>query len=127
MKIRTQQFGEIEFQEDKIINFENGMFGFERLNQFVWLSEENGIFTWLISIDEPEIVFPLFPINVLLDGFPERENHEAFGIIKLDKQPKNITINIKAPVYINHEEKKGYQKIIDSDKYPIDYQLFVEN
>ncbi|MBI9073192.1 MAG: flagellar assembly protein FliW [Melioribacteraceae bacterium] len=127
MKIRTQQFGEIEFEEEKIIEFKDGVLGFENLTKFLLLTEENSIFFWLTSIEEPEIVFPLFPVSILMEEYPEKENFEAFGIVRLDKEIKNITINLKGPVYISQEQKRGYQKIIDSDKYVIDYQLFVEN
>ncbi len=127
MKLKTDQFGEVEFQEEKIIFFENGILGFEELNRFLLISEDDGIFYWLTSIDQPEIVFPLFPINLLKDDYKQVENYEPFGIVKLDKDPEKITINLKAPIYINHNDKTGYQKIIDSDKLPVDYQLFVKN
>ncbi len=127
MKLQTDQFGEVEFQEEKIILFENGILGFEELKRYLLISEDDGIFYWLTSVDQPEIVFPLFPINLLQENYKQVENYEPFGIVKLDKDPANITINLKAPIYINHEEKTGYQKIIDSEKYPVDYQLFVKN
>lgn len=127
MKIRTQQFGEIEFEEEKIIEFKDGVLGFDNLRKFLLLTEENSIFFWLTSVEEPEIVFPLFPIKILMEEYPEKESYEAFGIVRLDKEIQNITVNLKAPVYISQENKSGYQKIIDSDKYIIDYQLFVEN
>ncbi len=127
MKLQTGQFGEVEFQEEKIILFENGILGFEELKRYLLISEDDGIFYWLTSVDQPEIVFPLFPINLLQENYKQVENYEPFGIVKLDKDPANITINLKAPIYINHENKTGYQKIIDSEKYPVDYQLFVKN
>ena len=91
------------------------------------LTEENGIFFWLTSVDEPEIIFPLFPLRVLDQDYPQEKDYEAFGIVKLDKEPSKININLKAPVYINQVKKAGYQKVIDSEKFPIDYSLFVEN
>ncbi len=127
MKLKTDQFGEVEFQEEKIISFENGILGFEELKRFLLISEDEGIFYWLTSVDQPEIVFPLFPINLLMENYKQNEGYEPFGIVKLDKDPANITINLKAPIYINHEDKNGFQKIIDSEAYPVDYQLFVKN
>lgn len=127
MKIKTVQFGEVEFDNEKVIKFKDGILGFEKFKKFILISEENGIFYWLTSIDEPEIVFPLFPVKLLFDDYPEREGFEGFGIVRLDKKPQNITVNLKAPVYLNQEKKAGYQKILDSEKFPVDYQLFVEN
>ena len=79
---------------------------------------------WLTSIEEPEIVFPLFAVNVIYNNYPKEEGFEAFGIVKLDREPENITVNLKSPVYINEKSKSGFQRIIDADSYPINYKLF---
>ncbi len=127
MKITTRQFGEIDVDENRIVTFSDGILGFEDLKKFVLITEENGIFFWLTSIDEPEVVFPLFPVRLLIDNCPQEEGCEAFGIVKLDKIPTNITINLKAPVYINQGKMSGFQKIIDKEDFAIDYVLFVDN
>ncbi|MCP5064793.1 MAG: flagellar assembly protein FliW [Ignavibacteriae bacterium] len=127
MKIQNEQFGEINFEEDSVIKFEDGLLGFEELKEFLLISEEEGLFLWLTSIDEPEIIFPIFSINVLQEKFETAESYEPFGIVKLDKDPENVTINLKAPVFINQVEKKGYQKLIDNEANVVDYPLFANN
>jgi len=126
MKIVTKQFGDLEFNEEIVIEFKDGIFGFEEYHKYILISEEDSLFYWLTNIEEPEIMFPLFSIRMLEDNYPQQEGHEAFGIVRMDKNPANITINMKAPVYISQNEKAGYQKILDNDKYLIDYKLFVE-
>jgi flagellar assembly factor FliW len=126
MKINTHQFGEIEYTEDLVINFNKGIFGFERFKKYLFIKTDNDLFFWLNSIDQPEIAFPLIGLRVIDDSYPEEESHEAFGIVKMNKNPLDVTVNLKAPVYINQDNKCGYQKIIDDDKYAIDYKLFVE-
>ena len=126
MKLITQQFGDIEFDEDRIIKFKEGIFGFENLENYLLIKTEDELFNWLNSIEEAEIVFPLFVINALDDGYPQVDGLEAFGIVTLNTDPAKITINLKAPVYIDLNKKTGYQKILDTDKYQIDYHLFVE-
>lgn len=127
MKLTTHQFGEIEFDEKIIIEFESGILGFDELKKFIVITEEDGIFYWLTSVDEPELVFPLYPMKVISENFPEVTGYEVFGIVKLDKNPGNITLNMKAPIYLSQDAKKGFQKIVDSDEFPIDYKLFIEN
>lgn len=127
MKIKNEQFGEIEFDEKSIINFKEGLLGFEELKQFLLISEKDGIFFWLTSIDQPEIIFPLFSINLIIENFTNETDKEPFGIVKLDQNPENITINLKAPVFINQEEKLGYQKIIDNEEFKVNYPLFTKN
>jgi flagellar assembly factor FliW len=127
MKIRNKQFGDIEFENETIIKFAEGILGFEELRQFLLVSEKDGFFFWLISIDEPEIIFPLFSIKLLQEKYKDDSELEPYGIVKLDKNPQNISINLKAPVLINQDDKIGFQKIIDNEEYPVDYPLFVNN
>jgi flagellar assembly factor FliW len=126
MKINTHQFGEIEFTEEKIISFENGLFGFEDLEKYLFIKPDDSFFYWLNSIDNPDIAFPMFGLRVIDDQFPQEDNFEAFGIVTLHSNPLNITLNLKAPVYINQDNKSGFQKIVDTDKYPVNYNLFSE-
>ncbi|MHB8930622.1 MAG: flagellar assembly protein FliW [Melioribacteraceae bacterium] len=126
MKINTHQFGEIEFTEEKIINFENGLFGFEYLKKYLFIKPDDSFFYWLNSIENPDIAFPMFGLRVIDDQFPQEDNFEAFGIVTLNPNPLNITLNLKAPVYINQNDKSGFQKIVDTDNYPVNYNLFSE-
>ncbi|NWF88849.1 MAG: flagellar assembly protein FliW [Ignavibacteriaceae bacterium] len=127
MKINTYQFGEVEFTEDRILKIPEGLFGFENLKRYLFIKTENDLFYWLNSVDEPEIAFPLVGLKVIDKDYPEMEEFEPFGIVKMSRIPTEITINLKAPIYINQNSKSGVQKIIDNDKYSIDYRLFVED
>ena len=126
MKLQTYQFGEIEFTEDKIITFNEGIFGFEEMKKYLFIKPDDSIFYWLTSIENPEISFPMFGVRVVNEHYPQEESHEAFGIVIMNNDPLKITINLKAPVYINQDAKSGFQKIIDSDDYPVYYNLFSE-
>ncbi len=127
MKLKTDQFGEIEFSEDLVLKFEEGLYGFEQLKKYLLIKTDDDLFYWLTSIDRPEICFPLVGTRIIDENFPEEEQFEAFAIVTLNKDPLQITANLKAPVYINQERKVGFQKIIDTDRYPINYKLFVES
>ncbi len=126
MKIQNKQFGEISFEQDSIIKFEEGILGFEELTKYLLISEKDGFFFWLTSIEQPEIIFPLFSIKLLEEEYVDEGETEPYGIVKLDKEPQNISINLKAPVFINHKEKVGHQTLIDSEDYAVDYPLFVK-
>lgn len=126
MKINTYQFGEIEYTDDLVVNFAEGLFGFENLHKYLFIKTEEELFYWLTSIEQPDIAFPLIGLRIIDEKFPVLEENEAFGIVIMSKNPVDVKVNLKAPVYINQDAKSGFQKIIDSDKYPIDYNLFVE-
>jgi len=126
MIINTHHFGEVEFNNDIVLKFGNGLFGFEDLNEFLLLRVGEDLFYWLISIKTPDIAFPMIGLRIVDENYPEEPENEAFGIVTLNKDPLKITVNLKAPVYINQEKKTGFQKILDSDRFNIDYRLFVE-
>jgi len=126
MKITTYQFGEIEFEKNSIISFEKGLFGFENLKKFLLIQTEENLFYWLNSIDEPEITFPLVSIEIIDDTFPKDGDKGVFGMVTLNPDPLKVTVNMKAPVYIDQNAKTGYQVILDEEKFKIDYNLFIE-
>jgi flagellar assembly factor FliW len=126
MQIKTNQFGVIEFEKELIFKFESGIFGFEQLKDYLMIKMENEVFFWLNSIEEPEISFPMIGLKMIDGNYPQEKEHEAFGIVNLNTDFLKITVNLKAPVYVNQTTKSGYQTILDSNKYPIKYHLFKE-
>ena len=40
MKLKTYHFGEIEYTEDLVINFAEGIFGFENLHKYLFIKAE---------------------------------------------------------------------------------------
>jgi len=124
MKINTIQFGEVEFDTANTITFADGILGFENLKTFLLIKTDDHLFYWLNSIEKPDIAFPMVGVRVIDENFPEQSGNEAFAIVTLSKDPLKITANLKAPVYINQDEKSGFQKVIDSDKYPVKFNLF---
>ncbi len=126
MKITTYQFGEIEFNEDSVISFPSGIFGFENLKKFLLVKTEEGLFHWLNSIEQPDIAFPVISLRIIDDAFPQVDNHEAFGVVTFNPDPLKVTVNMKAPIHIDQGNKLGYQTILDEDTFLINYNLFVE-
>jgi flagellar assembly factor FliW len=126
MQIKTNQFGILEFDSNIIIKFESGIFGFEQLKDYLLIKVDTDVLFWLNSIDEPEIAFPMIGLRLIDEGYPQEIEHEAFGIVNMNPEILKITVNLKAPVYINQTNKSGYQKILDSDKYPVKFNLFKE-
>ncbi len=126
MKLQTFQFGEVEYSEDLIIKFSSGLLGFENLKKYLLIKTDDDIFYWLYSIEEPEIAFPLVGASVLDENYPKVSNFEPFGIVTLNNDPLKVTVNLKAPVFINQETKNGYQKILEEQNYEVNYNLFIE-
>lgn len=123
INITTIHFGELEVPKENLLEFEEGILGFEDLKRFVIISEEETEpFKWLLSIDEPNIGFPivdpwLLDINYSPGKGFKLEEEALFSIITLGKADQNMTANLKAPIVINIKNNKGKQVILPNDKY----------
>lgn len=137
MKITTRQFGEIEFSEDMLIHFPKGIIGFEKCRRFLIINdEEYEPFRWLIAVDEQEIGFPVLnPFLVTCDYDKELPNRlvkkfvsgskalDIFCVVTLNGEGGRVTINLKSPIIIDYDEKRGEQVILASDAIPVAHPI----
>ena len=141
MKAATTLFGEIEIDESKIITFEDGIIGFPDMKKFTLIFDEEKegrpSISWLQSMDEPEIAFPVMdPLFVCETYNPsvEEELLKNLGTIKEDNLyvlvtvtvPQNIkelAVNLKAPIVINTDTRKASQIIVEDD-LPVRYRIY---
>ena len=141
MQIKTKDFGEVTIDDDKIIDFPNGIVGFPDLVQFTLIhDEEKGkdSIHWLQSIQEPAFAMPVIdPLLVCPDYNPEVEDELLKNIGELQPEetlilvtvtvPKDLTkmsVNLRGPIVINAAEKKATQVIVDGDEYPVKYPIY---
>lgn len=123
LKIKTLHFGEIEVESDKVFGFPDGLLGFENYNSFVLINhDDTAPLRWLISIDDPNIGFPLInPWMVDLEYNPGRninlESEAVFVVITLGNKERVMTANMKAPLVLEVNTREGRQIVMSSDKY----------
>ena len=141
MKAATRLFGEIEIDESKIITFEDGIIGFPDMKKFTLIFDEEKegrpSISWLQSMDEPEIAFPVMdPLFVCETYNPSVEDEllKNLGTVKEDNLyvlvtvtvPQNIkelAVNLKAPIVINTDTRKASQIIVEDD-LPVRYRIY---
>ena len=137
MKIVTRQFGEIEFSEDMLIHFPKGMIGFERCRRFLIINDEDyEPFRWLIAVDEEEIGFPVLNPFLVTKNFDKELPHrlvkrllnkeqtlDLFCVVTLNGEGGKVTINLKSPIVIDYDEKRGEQMILASDDVPVAHPI----
>ena len=139
-KLTTHHFGEIEFDEKRIINFPQGLPGFPDDMNFLLMSEneDEDTFFWLQSVDNGDVAFTLMNVyGVLPDYDPlvdEEEMKELgkiisapleiYNIAVIPEDVKQMRVNLRAPIVINMEAGLGRQVICSNDEYPIRYYIF---
>jgi len=142
MLVQTRHFGEIDLDEAKVLEFESGILGFEECKKYTLLydneKDDSPVISWLQSLDEPSLALPVVsPALVKPDYDPvvEDELLNTIGELTDDNLvilltltvPSDIskmTSNLKAPIIINSETKKGCQVIAENEDYMIKYGVY---
>jgi flagellar assembly factor FliW len=142
MKINSTRFGEIEINEDTIINFEKGILGFPKNKQFVLLdTDDTSPFKWLQSVENPNLAFVVTnPTLFVTDYQIDVEKNEMKDInvdnpddviilvlVTVPEDPSKMTANFKGPLIVNKNNRKGKQIIVDNPKFDIKFRLIPDN
>lgn len=139
MKINTRQFGEIEIDQDKIINVPLGIPGFKDKKRYVLLQkEETAPFLLFQCMDNPDLSFVVLDPVKILPGYTieekdlekivswDLENDEisCFVIVTIPNgKPEKMTANFMAPLVINNKIKEGLQIILQNSAYSHQHRL----
>ncbi len=142
MIIETRAFGTVDIDPAKIIHFENGIVGFPDLVDFALIYDvergNNAGIRWMQSIQEPAFALPVMdPLIVKPDYNPQVDDDMLKPLGKLvpdemlvlvtvtvPKDLKLMTVNLKAPLVINVEERKACQLVLDSDEYLVKFPVY---
>ncbi|MBE5906055.1 MAG: flagellar assembly protein FliW [Lachnospiraceae bacterium] len=140
MLVESRLFGEIEVDDSKIVYFENGIIGFPDLKNFAVIYDEekkDSKISWLQSMDEGAFALPVMNPTVIepgYDPFVEDELLKPLGelnsanlcvlvTVKVPSDLKKMSVNLKAPIIINIENRKGAQLIVEDD-YPVVKEIY---
>lgn len=142
MQLNTKHFGLIEIDENKIIDFPEGIPGFQEIKKFVILSSDDkgSPFQWLQAVDNPDLAFVvidprLFRPEYVVDvndaeieilNIQDPTNVLIYAIVVVPEDISKMTANLKAPVLINTENNRGKQIVMDKDDYKVKHYIMEE-
>ncbi|WP_167956055.1 flagellar assembly protein FliW [Anaerosporobacter faecicola] len=141
MLIKTRCFGEINLDDDKIITFQNGLMGFENYKNYTILyniEDTKSKISWLQSTEEPELAIPIISPAVVKEDYNPTvedevlkplgeltdENLVVFLVVTVPSDLEKTTVNLKAPIIINADTKKGCQIIAENSDYVVKYNIY---
>ena len=142
MEFTTKLFGKVNVEDDKIIEFPEGILGFPELKKFALLydNEKNtaGGFNFLVSVDEPAFMLPVVPALVVEPGYSPKftedieasigklteENALVLVTMTIPSDVTKMTVNLNAPIVINADAKKGIQSVIGNEDYDVKYPIY---
>ena len=139
MTIKTRDFGEQTFSEDKIITFPHGIFAFEDEHRFVMFSPlgDDKYPAWLQSVDNENLYFIVYAPEQIIDNYSVTADAESIAAAQLGENDepqylvlavvpdeyKDTTVNLKSPILINTEKMLAVQTIA-AENYPIKFPIF---
>lgn len=141
MTIKTKLFGEIEVNEEKTIHFVTGIVGFPELKDFLLIHDserEGSNISWMQSVQEPAFAMPVInPLFIVENYNPEIEDellsplgelHQddmlVLVTITVPSEITDMTINLRAPIIINGENRKACQVIAEGEHYAVKYPIY---
>ena len=132
MKLETPSFGVLEYQEKAIIHIKEGMLGFAGCKRYILIENEEIVpFKWLQSIDEQYVSFPVIDPHIVLRNYTSAVTLEDLHNLEIEQEgdvimlvvavipenPQNATVNLRAPLLINHRRMIGKQVILTNSSY----------
>lgn len=140
MNLSATRFGDIEFAEDDVVHFPEGLIGFPNSTSYLILSAKPGSpFRWLQSIDEPALAFlctdpqhyvPTYAPELSARHARELEmNPETCRMVLCTVaiprgKPEEMTLNLAGPIVVNAEVRRGRQIVLEDGAYTIKHRVF---
>ncbi|HHT36127.1 MAG: flagellar assembly protein FliW [Candidatus Wallacebacter cryptica] len=140
MKIETTRFGTLEVDPEQIIDFPEGILGFEDYHQFVIVEQPESMFCFLQSVEEPWLCFVIMmpellrhdyqvklePQHVKQLGFEDSKDGQVFVIVTVPEDVSEMTANLQAPLVINRKTKLAKQVVLMDGLYSIRHNVLAE-
>jgi flagellar assembly factor FliW len=137
MRVMTRRFGELEVADNEIITFPRGILGFEEVRQYVLL-EGSGPFGFLQAIDEPDLTFVVVDPRVIVPkyrievarhvvgeiGIEDVNEAVVLTIVTIPAEPRNMTINLQAPLLVNSSNGQAKQVVLTDHGYDLRHPVF---
>ena len=136
MNLETTRFGNVEIDDDRVINFSSGLLGFSSYSKFVLLQpDEQGVFFWLQSTEAPDLAFVVtdpalwitdYQANIRKDQMEElgmNELADAQVLVIVNKRDDSITSNLQGPLVINIQGRIGMQLVLADKRWSTRHEL----
>ena len=137
LSVATLMKGRVEVPADQITTFIAPLLGFENLRRFYIYQTEPGPMHWLQSLDDPRVAFCLLaPFAAGLDpdveiglgdvadiGALGLDDIDVYTIVVLDRDPREIRTNLRAPVLVGRRSGLAKQLVLNNPRLPIRFRL----
>jgi len=139
MTLVTKAYGPVEIEEKQVLDFPQGLLGFEEYQRFALVDAHKKPFFWLQSTEDSQIAFILIKPSIFREDYDpgiSAEDLEDIGAHGVDEclvfaivtvpESGPMTANLQGPLYISKKTLKGKQCISPKDEYRIKHDILEE-
>ena len=139
MTVQTKAYGPVEIEEGQVLEFPQGILGFEEYRRFALIDAHKKPFYWLQSTDETRIAFILIKPSIFHDDYDPGvglEDLEDIGAASLEDclvfaivtvpESGTMTANLQGPIFVCKKTKMGKQCISPRDEYRTRHDILEE-
>lgn len=141
MKITTTRFGELEVDKKDIIEFTEGLLGFENLKKFFIVDPgDQTLILWLQSTDDAGTAFPiiepkifqpnymvkLLPVELNSLALENLQNASVYTVLTIPQNVTEMSANLKAPIIINNKTKMARQIVLQDSKLEVRFKMYMD-
>lgn len=142
MVAQTRLFGEVAIDDDKVLDFPNGIIGIEDKHKFAIIYDvekgEDTAVRWLQSMEDPYLALPVIEPFAILEEYnpiiedallepidnPKDEDIIVLLTLIISSDVTKVTANMKAPIVINSATCKGGQIIVENPEYESKFNVY---
>lgn len=137
MEISTKYFSNIQYSDDEVIYFKDGLYGFDNYKKYLIIrfDNENSSLLCLQSLDEKNVAFviinPYYFIKDYKVDIPDEDCKQlditdvshvlVYNICVVNNSVLECTANLKCPIIINKNTRQAKQIILEDSSYSFKY------
>src|SRR6056297_1653711 len=112
MRIKSPKLREVEFSDKEVLDFPEGLYGFEHLKRFILIEGgKKSLFSYLQSIDDENVTFIIANPAEIIKGYSidieqseydslqikDKEMLADFVIVTIPENIEDISVNLLGP------------------------------
>lgn len=131
MEIITKAYGKIDVPQERILQIDEGLFGFEKYTEYALIQSEYDPFLWLQSTQDSNLAFLIVDPFLICSDYETDIDDETLKKIDITKPEEiiimtivtvpsdgsPITANFQGPLVINKNNHKCFQAILTDNKW----------
>jgi flagellar assembly factor FliW len=143
MKVNTSRFGVVEVADTDIMDFSDGLLGFEHIKRyFIVDPADETLILWLQSADSADVAFPILEPKLFKNDYKVRLSANELRTLRIDATNKKdtlvyciltipaevsaMTANLKAPIVINTASRHARQVVLQENEYSVKFTMYKE-